>query len=304
LRGLLDGHPHVDEVIAYDRNGAGVHPAGIARTARFLAGLRDRRFDLAIDLQGLFRSGMMALATRAPIRAGLADAREGATWFYTHRIAPPPADAHAVDRLMQIARAFGAEAMPSQVPVAVTDETRTWARAILAEVATPRLILNVGARWVTKRWPPEHFAEIARRAVESRGAGLVAVGAPEDQPLVDELKRRLPALEIVDLCGRTTLPQLAALAAEADLFVSNDSGPLHLAGAAGARVVGIYTCTSAKLNGPYGPRARAVETEVWCAASYLKRCPRLECFAELTPDKVWPAIAAQLGSEPDRPAAA
>ena len=65
---------------------------------------------------------------------------------------------------------------------------------------------------------------------------------------------------MLDLCGRTTLPQLAALAAESDLVLSNDTGPLHLATAAGARVVGLYTCTSPELNGPYGPDAAAIQS--------------------------------------------
>ena len=111
---------------------------------------------------------------------------------------------------------------------------------------------------------------------------------------MEELRGALAPVPVLDLCGRTTLPQLAALAGEADLFVSNDTGPLHLAAAAGARVVGVYTCTDPRLNGPYGPNAAAVQSRVWCAASHVKICPRLECMAELTPDRVWPAVLAQL----------
>ncbi len=110
-----------------------------------------------------------------------------------------------------------------------------------------------GARWPTKRWPPEHFAEIGRRAVDEFGAGLIAVGSAADRPLVDGLMRRITPIPVLDLCGRTRLMELAALAVESDLLVSNDTGPLHLAAASGARVVGIYTCTSPALTGPFGP---------------------------------------------------
>ena len=86
-------------------------------------------------------------------------------------------------------------------------------------------------------------------------------------------------------------------------MVSNDTGPLHLAAAAGARVVGIYTCTSPDLTGPHGPRAASVRTGVWCAASFRKTCGRLDCMAELQPDRVWPAVVRQLReSLQDRPA--
>ena len=99
-----------------------------------------------------------------------------------------------------------------------------------------RIVLNVGARWETKRWPPEHFAEIGRRAAHEFGAGLIAVGSAGDRPLVDQLIRRLGAIPVLDLCGQTRLMQLAALCTESDLVISNDTGPLHLAAAAGARV--------------------------------------------------------------------
>jgi len=293
LRGLVDGHPEVDAVIAYDRDRAGVGPRGVGRFARFLADLRARRFDLTIDMQGLLRSGLMTAATCAPVRVGLADAREGAGWFYTHKVVPPgPREgAQAVDRLLSFASAFGADVSSPTSVVAAGPADREWAARALSGVGRPRLCLNLGARWLTKRWPPTHYAELARRAVGQFGAGVFAVGAPEDRPLVDELVARLDPVPVADFCGSTSLPRLAALLAEADVVVSNDTGPLHLAAAAGARVVGVYTCTSPALNGPYGPFVEAVQTRVPCAGSYLKRCPRqFQCMTELTPDRVWPAV--------------
>lgn len=297
LQGLVEGHPEIDAVIPFDRSGAGKNPRGLRDFLRFLRDLRARSFDLAIDLQGLLRSGVMTAATGAPVRVGLADAREGAAWFYTHRVTPPGTsnDVHAVDRLLSVARAFGADVSSPRSVVALAEADRNWAREVLSTVPRPRLGLNLGARWETKRWPPAHFAEVARRAVEGRGAGLFAVGAPEDRPLVMELMERLAPIPVVNLCGLTTLPQLAALAGETDVFLSNDTGPLHLVGAAGARVVGVYTCTKPEANGPYGPRADAVKSHVWCAGSYHVHCPyRLECMDELGPDRVWPVVLKRL----------
>ncbi len=297
LRGLVDGHPEIAEVIEYDRARAGVGPKGLVGFATFLHGLGQRGFDLTIDLQGLLRSGIMTRASAAPIRVGLTDAREGATWFYTHQVRPPGglSEAHAVDRLLSIAEAFGADISRNRIQLAVTGADRAWASEALSGLGRPRLGLNLGARWETKRWPPAHFAEIARRAVKTRGAGLFTIGAPEDRPFVEDLIERLGPIPVVDLCGRTTLPQLAALAGESDVIVSNDTGPLHLAAASGTRVVGVYTCTSPRLNGPVGPKALAVLSEVWCAGSYHVRCPRhLECMDELDPDRVWPMVLAQL----------
>ena len=294
LRSLLDGNPDLDEVIPFDRSRMKASPRGIVSISRFLLDLRRRRFDLAVDLQGLLRSGLMARATGAPIRVALADCREGSRHFATHLVPSPAPESHAVDRLLKVAEAFGADISQPRFRVALGPIDLEWAKTALESVPRPRLAINVGARWLTKRWPPEHFAEVARRAVHERGAGLVLVGAPEDAPLVDQLKAALGPIESLNLCGITTLPQLAAVATEVDVFLSNDTGPLHLAAATGTRVVGVYTCTSPARTGPYGTNAVAVTSCVWCAPSFVKTCPRLECMAELTPEKVWRAVASQL----------
>ena len=297
LRSLVDGHPDLDEVIPFDRGRIKLRPGGVAPLARFLLDLRRREFDLAIDLQGLFRSGVMTAATGASVRIGLKSAREGAGVFYTHAVDDRGDGIHAVDRLLRVASACGASADGSAGSVACSAANRRWAQAELARLPRPWVAFNIGARWLTKRWPPEHFAAVARRARERWGAGLILVGAPEDRPLVAALQVALgPAgtAGVLDLCGQTSLPELAALAGEVDLFISNDTGPLHLAVAAGARTVGVYTCTSPARTGPYGPNSAVAQSCVWCAPSYRKTCPRMECMAELTPDRVWAVVEQQL----------
>jgi lipopolysaccharide heptosyltransferase I len=294
FRELLACHPDVDRVISFERGGSGVTRRGVASTVWLCRRLLDERYDLTIDLQGLLRSGLMTAATRARVKVGMADAREGAGWFYTHAVAASRKELHAVDRILRIAAELGDDdARPSfTVPVGA-DDVR-WAEAALAALPRPRLVLNPGARWRTKRWPPGHFAELARRAVAEFGAGIVVVGSSADAPLARELQRHLRPAGLMNLTGRTTLLQLAALARLADLFVSNDTGPLHLAAAAGAGVVGIYTCTDPDLTGPYGPRASTVRSCVWCAPSFRKSCRRLDCLAELSPDRVWPSVRQRL----------
>lgn len=294
FREVLQGHPDLDELIVYDRGRKGFHPTGIGGTTGLLARLGRGRYDLTIDLQGLFRSGLMAAATFAKVRVGLADAREGARWFYTHHVDAPRLGLHAVERVLRVASELGAVVSEPRFDLPIRAEDRRWARETLATVPRPRVVLNLGARWLTKRWRQQHFAAVGRRAVEEFGAGLVAVGSTDDRPLVDALARHLSPLPLLDLCGRTRLPELAALTLESDLMVSNDTGPLHLAAAAGARVVGIYTCTDPKLTGPYGCHVSTVQSRVWCAPSFRKRCNRLDCMSELTPEQVWPVVRAQL----------
>ena len=296
FREVLLGHRDLDELIVYDRKGRGIDRLGLGGMAGVLGKLGRGRYDLTIDLQGLLRSALLAAATGARVRVGMADAREGARWFYTHRVDAPRLGLHAVERVLRVAAELGADVSEPSFNLPIAEADRGWATEVLAAMPRPRIILNLGARWLTKRWPPEHYAEIGRRVISRFGGGLIAVGASEDRPLVDALARHLAPIRLLDLCGWTRLPQLAALSLEADLMISNDTGPLHLAAAAGARVLGIYTCTSPKLTGPFGPRATTVQSCIWCAPSFLKDCNRLDCMAELSPDHIWSVVNHQIES--------
>jgi heptosyltransferase I len=290
FREVLEGHADLDQLIVYHRTGQATDPG---RTVGLFRNLLRSRFDLTIDLQGLLRSALMTAATRAAVRVGLADAREGARWFYTDVVDAPRLGMHAVERVQRVAAALHLDATLPRFNLPIREADRRWAREVLSAVPSPRIVLNLGARWETKRWPPDHFAEIGRRAGKKFGAGLIAVGSAGDWPLVEQLVRGLGVTPVLNLCGQTRLMQLAALCTESDLVISNDTGPLHLAAAAGARVIGIYTCTSPVLTGPFGPRVATVQSCVWCAPSFIKKCHRMECMAELTPNRVWPIVQAQ-----------
>jgi lipopolysaccharide heptosyltransferase I len=288
---LLQGHPDLDATLPFDRTAS---KGGWTRIpwnyGRFLRLLRRERFDLVLDLQGLLRSGLMTAASGAPRRVGLSTAREGAAWFYTDIV--PVADfhaIHAVERYWLVAEALGAGQGPKEFRLPVSAAAETWAADLLQSCPRPWLVLGVGARWVTKRWLPEHFTALARQAQEHFGGTVILVGGHEEQQPAQQVASCLTGA-ICDVTGRTTLPQVTALLRRADLMVANDTGPLHLAAALGRPVVAPYTCTRVLLNGPYGREAGAVETQVSCQGSYLKRCARMDCMKELTPDRLWPMV--------------
>jgi lipopolysaccharide heptosyltransferase I len=298
---LLRGHRDLDETLPFDRRASRRGWRAAARAwLHFLSELRQRRFDLAIDLQGLFRTALMVAATGAARRVGLGTAREGATWSYTDVV--PVADfnaLHAVERCWLLAEAFGVGDVPKQFHIPIPDEARHWADDLTRGCPRPWLMLGPGSRWPTKRWPPEHFAALARRAQTNFGGTVFFVGGGDETPLAQAVRARL-AGPSHDLTGRTTLPQLAALLERADVMLANDTGPLHLAAALGRPVIAPYTCTKVLLNGPYGAERGAIETTVWCQGSYVKRCGRMDCMAELTPDRLWPSLREVLRSWPSR----
>jgi lipopolysaccharide heptosyltransferase I len=288
---LLRGHPDLDAVLPLDRGAARGSPwRAVVHYGSFFNEVRKQNFDLIIDLQGLLRSGLMSGFSGAARRVGLSTAREFSTWFYTDVVQVADFNAiHAVDRCWLIAQALGMGDRPKRFRLHIPEDARLWATQTLSECARPWIMAGVGARWKTKRWPPEHFAALTRRALDLAGGTVFCVGGRDETPLAQAMGAHL-GHPVRDLTGRTSLPQLAALLRHADVMISNDTGPLHLAAALGRPVVAPYTCTKVLLNGPYGGEAGAVETEVWCQGSYLKRCRRLECMLELTPERLWPAL--------------
>jgi ADP-heptose:LPS heptosyltransferase len=220
---------------------------------------------------------------------GLSSAREGAAWSYTDVVEIADFEhTHAVDRYWRVVEALGAGG-PKEFHVPLREGEVRWAAEALAGWPRPWLMTGVGSRWVTKRWPVSHFADLLRRAHAHFGGTAVFVGGRDETPLARRTATLL-AGPCRDLTGQTTLSQLAALLARADVMLANDTGPLHLAAALGRPVVAPYTCTKVCRSGPYGALAGCVETHVWCRGSYRKRCDRLECMAELTPDRLWPIL--------------
>lgn len=290
----------LDEVIEFDRDK--YRPPGI-ESARafvaFLSSLAERKFDLAIDLQGLMRSGIMAWGTRAARRIGLASAREGASLFYSDIVDDLPLEQGAVPRYWRLVQAFGAGALEKSYPLELSREERRWASDRLAGLPRPILGINAGARWETKRWPAERFAQAARALGPEFGGSFVVLGGPGEEAVANAVVQRL-AGSVINLCGQTSLRQLAAVLESCDALLTNDSGPMHLAAAVGIRVVAIFTCTSPERAGPFGTGHQIVQTSIDCRASYLKCCDRMDCMKELTSDRVAPVLVELLSTNSSR----
>jgi ADP-heptose:LPS heptosyltransferase len=293
----LQNHPDLNEVLPFDRGVFRKSPWHSARYAlAFASELRKRQFDLVLDLQGLFRSGLMCLATRAARRVGFTTAREGSRYAYTDRVfAPNPRQMHAVDRNWKMAEALGAGDVPKRFLVPIDPLERASALAELQGMPRPWLAVAVGAMWETKRWLPQHFAELLRRSQSHFGGTVAFIGTKDDAASSEQVIRALPG-PTLNLTGKTSLPRLAALLSLCDAMVGNDTGPLHLAAALGKRCVAPYTCTRIALHGPYTSTSGSVETTVPCGGSYRKTCPDKICMSELTPDRLWPHLAETLSS--------
>jgi lipopolysaccharide heptosyltransferase I len=259
--------------------------------------LRAERFDLAVDLQGLFRSGAVAWLSGVPLRIGFANGREGSPWFYTTRVPVPALEMHAVDRYLLVAGAMGARLQGSpQFRFNVLDEDRTIVRNILSEqgisVDQPWVAMNVSARWPTKRWPLSAFAAVLDR-LHGEGRGpVVVIGSAEDRSDAEAL-RAVTTTPFIDLAGAVPLGCLPALLSKAAAMITNDSGPMHIAAAVGVPVVALFGPTSEVRTGPYGAGHRVLTSSVPCRPCFSRVCHNsapLECLRLVQPDQVLDAV--------------
>ncbi|MBL8038956.1 MAG: lipopolysaccharide heptosyltransferase II [Nitrospira sp.] len=263
--------------------------------------LRAERFDLAIDLQGLFRSGVLAWFSGAPIRVGFANGREGSPWFYTDRVPVANSDVHAVDRYLSLVDALGVRCPEKRrFQFTFQDEDVATVRAICRRhgfpVDRPWIAMNIGARWPTKRWPLTAFAAVLDQLHESYREPVVIIGSSEERLYANQL-RTLTASPFIDLCGEIPLGCLPALLSTASAMITNDSGPMHVASALGVPVVAMFGPTSAVRTGPYGDGHSVLTGQVPCSPCFSRVCrhvPELECLHRITPTHVVDAIRPRL----------
>lgn len=259
--------------------------------------LRAEQFNLVLDLQGLFRSGILGWFSGAPTRVGFANGREGSPWFYTNCVPVAHPNVHAVDRYLSLVGALGVR-LPEkpQFRFKLPEEDIATVRAIChrqgVAIDRPWIAMSIGARWPTKRWPPASFAVVLDQLYALQLGPVVVIGSSEERPHTNQL-RALTTSQFIDLCGEIPLRLLPALLSTASAMVTNDSGPMHIASALGVPVVALFGPTSAIRTGPYGEGHSVLTGRVPCSPCFSRVCrhvPELECLHLITPTHVVDAI--------------
>ncbi len=288
---LIENHPDITDVVPFDRKRFGRVARDWSATRAFVEFLRDlrrRRYELVIDLQGLFRSGLITRATGAAVRIGFADAREGARWFYTELMATDDPHMHAVDRNFLVSELLGFEDGPLRFGLTISREARAGVERLLGEAgwrAGPSMIVVApGARWETKVWPRERFAETIDQLCSNGSSRAVLVGSSEDVDRCDWIREHSSAAPL-SLAGRTSVSELVALIDRADLVICQDSAPMHIAAALDRPLVCLIGPTNPRRTGPYLRGGDVVRLPLECSPCYLRRlsqCPHAHrCMVDL-----------------------
>jgi len=160
------------------------------------------------------------------------------------------------------------------------------------------IILQPGARWLNKRWPAEHFAELARRLAAKNGdLNFAILGGTEDEALGRVIAHAVPGRSL-DLTGKLSLPEMVEWVRFSELMVTNDTGPMHVAAALGKRVVALFGPTEPARTGPYGQIEHALQLDLPCVPCMRSRCTYfkpLECLRALSPAAVFDSVGKRLG---------
>lgn len=288
----------VDGVIAFDRRSwrrwQGVL-AGVRNVWEVAVALRRAQYDLAIDLQGLLRSGWFTWMSGAPRRIGFADAREGAWLAYTERVRVKRHETHAVDCCLAVMKALGdTDDAPARWEWPGLDEAIEAMREKTGLTPESFVVIVPGTRRAEKRWPAAAWGELTARLSQRYGLPVAIVGDESERGLAAEIAgvatRHGAAPGVVRvLAGALSLVEMLALTRDSRLLIGCDTGPLHAAVAAGARVVALMGPTHPDRHGPYGQRDHVVMAPAACAPCHggARVCGAApNCMAAITVDMV------------------
>ena len=218
--------------------------------------LRTASYDAVIDLQGAIRSAVVARLAGCRRVIGEAEPRErAAARLFTETVVTR--GAHVIEQDLELASAIAGDDLKPVVPWLPVDPTaEAWADTLLLPNSPPAVLINPGAGWGAKRWPPERYGEVAAELIR-RGYRVFANAGPGEEPLVNAIQQATCGASTPLAC---TLAQLIALTRRIALAIAGDTGPLHLACALGRPVVGIYGPTDPSRNGPFGTRCKVLRS--------------------------------------------
>ena len=297
-REILEGNPYCNEVIVYDKSGS---EKSVAGNARFIRGLRKKRFDLAILLHPTQRTHLLAAAAGIPVRVGY-----GKKWplLLTKRIPHTKQFGlkHEIDYTLDMLRHIGIEAKERSLymPVAPDAERRiaqTFKENGIKDSDTV-VAIHPGASCPSKRWKAENFAAVGNALAKKQGARIVIMAGKDDRFYGDRVAALMDEA-CLNLSGKTSVSEVASVLRRSALFISNDSGPVHIACAVGTPVVAIFGRSDRGLSperwGPSGKHSKILHKNVGCERCLAHACTkRFKCLEAVTVKETLEAAATLL----------
>lgn len=286
--------PEIDDIILYDDRFEGI--AGKFRLARVLRG---KNFEMAILFQNAFDAAFISWLAGIPVRAGYA--RDGRSFLLT-RAVPVNRDnlgEHQVFYYLNLLNSMNIKTDCTHPYIRLSEKEREWAGNLvlsgLDDCKGPLIGINPGATYGSaKRWPARRFAELINKITDRLNGRVIIFGSRKEVDIANEIYDLLkpPAENTLIMSGKTDLRELAALIFECDAFITNDSGPMHIASALFVPTVAIFGSTNYTATGPFGKGHTVVSKDLDCSPCIKRECPEghTRCMTEISEDDVFNAL--------------
>ncbi len=285
---VLKGNPHLDEIIIYDEQD---RHKGLADKMKFVVQLKAKKFDTAFLLHRSLTKALIARLAGIKERVGYHTKKRG--FLLTKKIEPPPVNSmHRIDYYLNIIEKAGLKVEDRFCDICISEEDLKFTEGFLNAQGISKedflVGINAGGNWGPKRWPKEHWAALADHLIRDLGAKVIITGSRQDKPLAEDILGLMKEKPIV-ACGVLNLKQLGALCKRLDLFVTADTGPLHIANAAGAKqIIALFGPTSSQITGPVPLRSTIIlQKDSACQIPcYVVDCKDNRCMKMITPEDV------------------
>lgn len=302
---LLMGNPFIHEVMVYQSRG---RHRGLLGKLKLILDIREKRFDVAILLQNAFEAALLTFLAGIPQRYGYATDGRACLLTFPVPVEKEAIEIHQRDYYLDLLKPIDVAVNSKRLVLAVTsdEEKEAWDRLKQNHIQRSDLIIgiNPGSTYGTaKRWAPERFAALMDRLVADVNAKVLIFGGPEEEEIAKEICDRMHQKQIL-LTGKTSIRQLMALIKQCKLFITNDTGPMHIANAFGVPIVAIFGSTNPRTTSPAQPGFRLVRKGVSCSPCLLRTCPiDHRCMDWITIDEVYWAVKQELAFERTLPVA-
>jgi 3-deoxy-D-manno-octulosonic-acid transferase/heptosyltransferase-1 len=254
--------------------------------------MRNCRYDLVIDLQGLLKSGVLTGLSRGKRKIGMDGAREGGQFFLNERPVPVDFDQHAIDRYLKLADYLQCRHVSWRGTIPFF-ESHVIRMNKLVNVKgageRPFIAINPMARWKTKLWASARFAALADRIHDDLSYEVVFTGSHGDRRVIEGIIDKMKSRPL-NLAGLTSLKEVAYLYTRCKVLITTDTGPMHIAAAMECPVVALFGPTAPWRTGPYGQGHDVIRADVECSPCFKKRCSHMRCMEEIGVEQVFEAV--------------
>ena len=287
---IVKHNPCVDEVILFQKKAFKTFKGFKQNFKPFYKLLHQRKYDISIDLQGLFKSMAVVLTANAKKKIGYVDMREGSN-LISKAIKGPHFNGHIVDRYLDTVKYLGCDTDNIIFPLKNTAEEINYVNNLLMDNKiddnTPFIVFAVGTNWVNKCWSTKNFAILSDLlSKHSIKTVLIGFGKNDEQKAL-EITRQNTSNNIVNLVGKTSLMQTAALIKKAKAVIGGDTGNLHLAAALNIPAIMLMGPTDPNRNGPYKQMHNVILAGHDCDGCWKRTCRKnIDCLSTITPNQV------------------